>query len=237
MATALSAVSDGDYFAAPMPSYCSQFASRELVSQFLDGEIEPADDPRQSEFGFKSAEEYGYWAPRLCGIVCVKMVLDGQNATNSETVADLTRHGLELGGYDVETDKGWYYRALIDLAEAFGMKGSPFAGSSVEDLCAEILRGTVPVASVHPKVIRGDIKRPPEGSSGGHLVVVTGFRWRNQECAGLFLHNSSGRTVESQENVFISREHFLNAFAGRGFTLSSSQLPIDRYSKLAIKDA
>jgi hypothetical protein len=216
---------DREYLLSPLPPYYSQFASRAEVSRYLSDPNTVFDDPRLEDFGFESPEEYAFWAPRLCGIICTKMIIDADPESRIETVATLTRRGLELGGYRLRdedgncVDKGWFYKPLIALAGEYGLAGTVFAGAQPRDLCSEVLLGRAAIASVHPGVIRGDIDVRPNGASGGHLVVVIGFRWSRGSCSGLIIHNPSGRTIETQEQSLVPIDRFDQAFAGRGFLL------------------
>lgn len=228
----MSTVEDGRYAVTPQPVYWSQFASEDRVSYFLSHPGDLASDSRWSKFGFESADEYAFWAPRLCGLICAKMVFDGYGSASSKTIADLTAEGVALGGYrlcdDDGTliDKGWYYAPLIELARNYGLDGRIFDHATIEVVTAAVLAGQVPICSVHPGVIRGDIDRLPDGASGGHLVVVVGFNVVNGVVASLVAHNPSGRLPETQASCIIPVERFSEAFAGRGFLLWKCQLSV-----------
>ncbi len=215
----------GSYFVSPMPQYLAQFATMDRVSEFLNGDAPPEQDPAWSEFGFDNVAEYSFWAPRLCGIVCAKMVIDSNAPRPAPSVATLTRQGLDLGGYQVHdaegslVDRGWFYRPLVELARQFDFEGAVQTSIPVEELCIGVLDNRVFVVSVHPGVIRGDLDVAPQGARGGHLVVVVGFEWGESGLAGFYVHNPSGRTREFQERAFIPLMRFTAAFAGRGFWL------------------
>jgi len=216
----------GDYFVTPIPHYIAQFASRDLVSDILDKQIEAEDDPLWKSFGFETPKEYAYWSQRLCGLICVKMVLDAlSNISVTETVASLTKEAVNLGGYEVcdtsgkPVEKGWFYAPLIDLIKQYGLNGEVCVSLSTRDLCLNIINNYFSIASVNPKVIRNDLEICPEGKKGGHLVLVLGFKWDGTQCLGFYIHNPSGRVVSTQENAFISIERFEEAFANRGLVL------------------
>ena len=221
-----SELADGDYFVNPIPPYLSQFASRELVSDFLDKRISTKDDSHWAQFGFEKLDEYEFWAPRLCGLICVKMILDAVNTCSAnETVATLTNKAISLGGYKVYDDsgefidKGWFYAPLIELAKEYNVKGKVCTSIASSDLCYNVLSNIFTVASVHPKVIRFDIDKCPDGKKGGHLVVIIGFKWAIGKCVGIYIHNPTGREKVTQEKAFIPIERFNEAFAQRGFIL------------------
>ena len=220
----LEAIADGDYFVDPIPSFQCQFASREQVDRYLKAPDLVEADPLWQEFGFDSASEYAFWAPRLCGLVCMRMILGGYGESLDKTIAELTARGVELGGYEISdragrfVDKGWFYRPLLELVGEYGVEGRLIGGATIDTVCAEVLLRHPVVASVHPGVIRGDLDALPSDTSGGHLVVVIGFRWSDGRCSGIYLHNPSGRSRDTQERVFVSAERFTEAFAGRGLS-------------------
>lgn len=203
----------------PLPTYLSQFASPGLVSSILDGLIEPHEDPAWRDFGFTDESDYDYWTPRLCGLICVKMILDAHGATVGTTVRELTEQALRLGAYDTDSDSGWRYAPLIRLAEGYGLRGEVHGRLTLERICSEIQANRAVIASVHPGVIRGDYAQSPNGRKGGHLVVVLGCSIDVSKGVRLLIHNPSGRTPLTQNHVSVCEETFLAAFAGRGFTL------------------
>lgn len=221
----LATLSAGDYYVNPIPSYISQFASRELVSDILDKKTSPSDDTKWKNFGFKSIDDYSFWSQRLCGLICIKMIIDTANPNSTETIATLTEKAIDLGGYKVYDelgnfmDKGWYYAPLIELVKDYGFNGDVCSFLSEEELCINVLENTFSIASVHPGVIRFDMKKSPSNKKGGHLVLVIGFRWSGEKCLGFIIHNPSGRKNSTQENAFIPIDQFREAFALRGLVI------------------
>jgi len=55
--------------------YFSQWESAELAERFVDGSLDLADDPRWAVSGARTPAEYGYWASKVCGLACLKMIL------------------------------------------------------------------------------------------------------------------------------------------------------------------
>lgn len=219
----------GNYFVNPIPSYISQFASRELVSDYLDKHITAEDDPLWKSFGFKLKADYNFWVQRLCGLICVKMVLDALSLSSTkETIAELTKKGVSVGGYQVYNedgvfiDKGWFYAPLIELSKEYGVNGNVCKNLTIFNLCQNVLYNKFSIASVNPKVIRGDIDKCK--TKGGHLVIILGFKWNGKKCDGFYIHNPSGREPSTQENAYISLERFTESFAQRGFTLFSNEI-------------
>lgn len=219
----LSNLPTGEYYINPIPQYISQFASRELVSDILDKKISPTEDPKWKEFGFKNIEEYEFWTQRLCGIICIKMIINTYSKS-SETIAELTKKAINIGGYKVYDefgnfiDKGWYYKPLIELINQYGFDGEIFPKLSEEDLCVNVLHNAFNIVSVNPSLIRFD-KKKRLSKCGGHLVLVIGFRWSGRKCLGFIIHNPSGRQKSTQENAFIPIKQFRKAFASRGIVI------------------
>ena len=60
--------------------YYSQWESPDLVPQFLDGSMASAADPRWAASGARTPAEYGFWAPRVCGLACLRMILSSRAA-------------------------------------------------------------------------------------------------------------------------------------------------------------
>lgn len=224
----LKSLQDGTYGSERTPPYQSQFASRDRVGEFLDSPEALQRDTQWKQFGFETLDDYVFWAPRLCGIACFKIILGNFGVDGDETIAALTMRALRKGAYVLQdetgrdVDKGWYYKPLVELSHEFGLTGVVFRGWTVETVCADLLDGGIVVASVNPNVIREDIDTTPEHLSGGHLVVVYGFKWSNGTCEGLYIHNPSGRSRRTQESYLASVDRFTEAYAGRGFSLRRS---------------
>jgi len=215
----LTRTSSDDYFLSPAPPYYSQFASEKLVSDVLDKKISASDDPLWRSFGWSKKADYEFWAWRLCGLICVKMVLDTYEMSPNATIASLTHQGVELGGYDVAKDMGWYLTPLLRLARFYGLAGRVRRLISTPEIAAMILNGQFFVASVNPKVIRGDIDTVPISDKGGHLVLVWGVKIRDGKVDGFYIHNPSGRKPSTQNKAFITTDRFDSAFAQRGLAL------------------
>lgn len=73
----------------------AQFASPELTAAILAGRLEPSADPRWADFGFSSRGAYGFWAPRLCGIACLAMVIRAAQPTFDQPLAALVAECYE----------------------------------------------------------------------------------------------------------------------------------------------
>ena len=55
--------------------YFSQWESAALAERFADGSLPLMDDPRWAASGARTPAEYQYWARKVCGLACLKMIL------------------------------------------------------------------------------------------------------------------------------------------------------------------
>jgi hypothetical protein len=53
--------------------YYTQIASPELAETIFVHGLDPTLDPRWTESGAESPQEYAYWVDRACGAACLKM--------------------------------------------------------------------------------------------------------------------------------------------------------------------
>lgn len=218
----LKSLNSGDYFLVPIPEYISQFSSRDLVSEFLDKKISTYDDPKWMDFGFISRDDYSFWSQRLCALICLKMVVNTKKENKDETIASMTKKAIDKGGYIVNdtngvfVDKGWFYSPLIELAKEYGFSGEIKTKIKIKDLYECIIKGEFPIVSVNPSVIRFDLDKCPNNKKGGHLILIVGFKWENNQCQGFYIHNPSGRIASTQEKAFIPIDRFIESFAERG---------------------
>ena len=189
--------------------YFAQWESAELVPAFLDGTLRAAQDPRWAASGAASPREYQFWARRVCGLACLKMIL----AARSFPVPPMMRlveDAVRWGAYvrDGDSVAGMIYQPFADWVGAeYGL-----IAKVLPDLPAELVESASPqapvIASVH-SWIRWPDRVPP--ARGGHLVLVTGT------AGGLIrLHNPSGLPGVSQQDALISPADFGRFFAGRG---------------------
>lgn len=202
--------------AAPPPYRC-QYADRDRVGEFLDAPELVGTDARWADFGFATRDEYGEWAPRLCGIACVSMVLAHHGLQAVSTTASLTRAAVDAGAYG---PGGWSYAPLVACCTALGLNGAVRSPYTLREIGMDLAAGRHPVVSVHPRVMRGELTQPPVGESGGHLVlVVDASTDAGGEPLSITVHNPNARTRATQESHELPADRFTAAFAGRGFVL------------------
>ena len=205
-------LAEGDYRVDNVPYQC-QFASPSLVKAIIET---GASDPSWKVFGYKTEKEASYWASRQCGIACVKMVLEQRGV--HATVAELTKQGVALGGYDVALDRGWYYAPLVRLLGGHEVSSRVVTFLTINTVAAHVATGGLVIASVNPEIIRGDTVVTSHKKSG-HLVLVTGCKKTNGKLTGFYIHNPSGKSIATQVNTFIPLEVFRRSFGERGICI------------------
>jgi|HubBroStandDraft_4_1064222.scaffolds.fasta_scaffold354048_1 hypothetical protein len=194
--------------------YFSQWESPELVGRFVDGSLRSRDDPRWAASGAATPQEYEYWASKVCGLACLKMIMASRDLPVPLTMR-LVERALAWRAYvpDGERVAGLIYRPFADWVTAeyaIAVKVAP--DLPLADLAAAASPATPVIASVHPS-IRWPERTPPE--RGGHLVLVTGA------ADGLLrLHNPSGLPDRSQKDTLVAVPDFARFYAGRGLFIT-----------------
>jgi hypothetical protein len=200
--------------------YHSQFASPELVGPIVFGEMQAIDDPKWAESGATTAEEYARWAWNLCGMACLKSVLEyTQRPGRERTLMALARTCIDDGGYVVGEDeiKGLYYAPFVkSVKKESGLDGRVASPLSVPDIVQEINDGKFVIASVHPTI--RDFSPPPR--KGGHLVLMVGYDIADEDGPKLFYHDPAGLHGKSQAFASAPASTFEEYFAGRGVILN-----------------
>ncbi len=207
--------------------YTCQYASPELVRAFIYGERETVSDPRWLDYGATSPEEYAHWALRSCGVVCVKMAVEGITGQPTGSVMDWVQAGLALDGYLVELrpdrkdrpiEKGWKHKALVRLARQRGCQAELAANLTLDDLAAHVRANRIVIASVSSELGEDS----PITRRSGHLVVVYGVVLdEDDQVNRVILHNPSGRTAPFQQGARIPATRFMEAASGRGIIISA----------------
>ncbi|RJQ27708.1 hypothetical protein C4577_00740 [Candidatus Parcubacteria bacterium] len=197
--------------------YFSQWESRELVRDIIDGKISAQNDPLWSNSGAKNKSEYELWSWNACGMACLKMVLMYKFKKNY-LIVELGKGCEKFGGY-VKRGKdvldGLYYKPFIRFAkEKFNLDVKVASPMVMADVIKEMERGNFVITSVSY-----EIRNPTNTISfrGGHLVLVVGYDFDNQT---LYVHNPSGTSKNTQEYAKISFPDFNKLFAYRGIVIS-----------------
>jgi hypothetical protein len=203
-----------DVLGASGVPYYSQWESPELVPQFLDGSLSAADDPNWAASGARTSAEYGFWASRVCGLACLRMMLDGRDLVVPPMIR-LVERALTWKAYVRDGDRvaGLIYKPFADwIGHEFGITAAVVPDLTLEHVCASASPAAPVIASVH-HWIRWPERTPPQ--TGGHLVLVTGAA-----DGALRLHNPSGLPGASQRDARIRAADFARFFAGRGLIVA-----------------
>ncbi len=207
---------DGVYRLPYNIPYVSQYASAERAEEFVGDENLLQADARWRESGAETLDEYVFWAPKLCGMACFKMILLSLRRPTSK-LAELGKTAMAAGCYKKNLNKpnqliGLLHAPFLKFAKNFDFAGKLlwYIGPAV--IAQEILNKNFVIASVS-RDIRHAGALPKDKI--GHLVLVHGFEIKNGKISGFYIHNPSGFYNESQENHFVPVEDFIGCFSGR----------------------
>lgn len=197
--------------------YFSQWESADLVPAFVAGTTPATADPRWAASGANDPIEYAYWAPRTCGIACLRMALAYWRPDQPVPPAvPLARECQDKGGYVPEGDKlhGLLYEPFATwIAERWGLHGQVHSnGLTGLQITKHLDTGGLAILSVH-KTIRTPYVSPPQ--RGGHLVLAIGH-----DAGGLYIHNPSGLNYATQQANYVPWATLDRFFAQRGIELS-----------------
>lgn len=197
--------------------YYSQWESAALVPEFVAGTKAAVDDPLWQKSGADTAEEYAFWAPRICGVACLRMALDHWGRPVPPSVV-LARDLQAAGAYvrDGDDVKGLVYRPFAEyVTRRWGFHARVAPELPAADIRREVSAGRLVMVSVH-KSVRTPEADPP--SKGGHLVLVVGA-----DAEGVKLNNPSGFPGRSQHEVPVSWTRLERFYAGRGVVLGNQE--------------
>ncbi|WP_327304494.1 C39 family peptidase [Streptomyces sp. NBC_01298] len=193
--------------------YYSQWESAALVPGFVEG-ADAAGDPLWAGSGADSPEEYAFWAPRMCGVACLRMAL-GRLGLPVPPSVELVKELCAAGAYvrDGDAVQGLIYQPFAEYVNArWGLdaRSEPrLDHGTVRDVLAG---GGLAMLSVHWS-IRTLV--PAGAARGGHLVLAVGAT----EDAVL-VHNPSGFPDGSQAYAPVPWAELDRFYAGRGVLLA-----------------
>ena len=199
--------------------YHSQWVSRELIGDIINGRISADADPLWMLSGANSPEEYEFWAKNICGMACLKMILDYLSIESPSIIA-LAKECVDYGAYKLKNESvdGLFYAPFTDyLKERFNLEAYSLSPLSTDEISTETLNGNIFIVSVHYSIRKPSILY--EGEKGGHLVVVSGVDVSKNS---FFINNPSGHNITTQQNYEINFKLFEKYFAGRGILIKRS---------------
>ncbi|MFD7861361.1 peptidase [Streptomyces sp. NPDC059783] len=201
---------------SPVPPL-TQYASPDLIDAIAHHGHDPADDPAWASTGAPTQQEYGQWAPHLCGMVCMQMALLHRDQA-PPTLWSLREGAVRAGAYEVTGDKikGLIYRPFVDYAaRVHRMPAEAHPTLSMVELMALCGAGRMVMASVS-KDIRTPNRTPSQ--RGGHLVLVLGISDER-----VHFNNPSGHTAQARKAV-LPLDTFEQYFGNRGISLDTRNL-------------
>ncbi|HVX93127.1 MAG TPA: C39 family peptidase [Candidatus Dojkabacteria bacterium] len=212
----------GTYWITPKPKYFSQFVSIYPASITPKKILTNKKDIK--EFGAKDGKEFTFWAWRDCGIACVKMILATKNKAKKKTIMELTKEGVELGGYILYkngkfVDEGWFHRPLSRLLRRNGVIARTKKWQSIESVASDILRNRLVILSLklpsRPTIKEDGSFEPKKNAEyTGHLVLATGVKMNGKNVEGIFVHDPRG-LKKYQKNTWIPYNTLNKVFTNR----------------------
>jgi hypothetical protein len=171
------------------------------------------------KLGFESFEDAQYWEKSSCGILCLKMAIDGFLLAKAEplspSIAEYIKKGIAIGAY--KDSVGWSHDGLVRLAKEFGFSANRQNVSAVE-LRENLKRNCLSIISI--KWAFEDYKSIKEmlmfwKKSGGHLALVTGFEEEGKNVKGFYVNHTSLLPQYNWQDKFVPLEKFMRGFTGR----------------------
>ncbi|HET9080364.1 MAG TPA: hypothetical protein VFO01_07590 [Trebonia sp.] len=131
--------------------YFSQWESAELAARFVHGSLDLADDPRWAASGARTPEEYRYWARKVCGLACLKMILAERGLPVPPTMT-LVERALAWQAYVPQGDRvaGLIYQPFASwVAAEYGVSAEVAPHLPLEAVATMASPQTLVIASVH----------------------------------------------------------------------------------------
>jgi hypothetical protein len=195
----------------------TQYQSPDAIAAIAYAGADPGTDPLWRQSGAATRAEYARWCSHACGMACLQMVLHHRDG-HTPPLLHLLHGCAGHGGYVRQPDgsiRGLIYDPFAAYVRAeHGIGATVHRELSLAGLRAELDRGHLVMASVHPEIRRPD--RPSPGR-GGHLVLVIGH-----DSSGLHFRNPSGHTPAARHSV-LPGGVFATFYAGRGIALRPRQ--------------
>lgn len=140
------------------------------------------------QFGAPDEATYEHWWQEACGIVSLRTIANAiqpPRVTQPTIFAHIT-HAIKKGAY--LENVGWKHNGLTKLAKEYGLKGYALQ-LSLDAICKEIAANKMVIASVYRPFTRFIDENAERKKRGGHLVVISGFSWKDGKCTGLFVED------------------------------------------------
>lgn len=182
------------------------------------------------ELGFKNLDDAQHWQDSSCGILCLKMAMDGylssQSKPLSPMISDIIKKGVKIGAYNDSV--GWSHSGLVRLAKEYGFSAQNFAKTRESDLKQALTDGSLPIIST--KWAFKKTKTLKERllfwkKYGGHLVIVIGYKDdKAGNLEGFYVHHTSTTDGYNWKAKFIPLRQFKQGFTGRFIKINGPSL-------------
>ncbi len=178
------------------------------------------------KLGFESFEDAQYWEKSSCGILCLKMAIDGLLSVEakplSPSIAEYIKKGVEIGAYDDSV--GWSHNGLAQLAKEFGFSAESRESGGAVKLCEMLKQNFLPIVSI--KWAFENYRSWKEiiffwKKFGGHLALVVGFEEEEGRLKGFYVHHTSILPDYNWQAKFLPLERFEQGFTGRCIIIKS----------------
>lgn len=175
---------------------------------------------RWQDLGFESLEDAKYWEKSSCGVLCLKMAIDGflqeLNKPRSPSISGYIKKGVKIGAYKDST--GWSHSGLVDLAKEFGFLAVAPKNIEPNELLEILKQNFLPIISI--KWAFENDRTPKERilfwkKLGGHLALVVGYKNDGGKLKGFYVHHTSILAEYNWRYKFVPIEKFKKGFTRR----------------------
>lgn len=173
------------------------------------------DVTKYREMGFVDQVECEYWKNSSCGVLCLKMAVEGLGGP-VWPIKKYIDKGMELGAYSHE--RGWSHIGLAKLGNTFDFDCQNFEGVSMAELGEYVMLGSLVIVSIPTAFRKSEqlidrIKfwRKP----GGHLCLVRGVKYENDQIQGFEVNHTSINPDLNWENRLVDIDLFSQVYTGR----------------------
>ncbi|MDE1988772.1 MAG: C39 family peptidase [Patescibacteria group bacterium] len=172
------------------------------------------------KLGFESFEDARYWEKSSCGILCLKMAIDGFLSARakplSPSIAQYIKEGVKIGAY--KDSVGWSHNGLVQLARESGFSGINRENINAAELREALKQNFLPIVSIkwafkNHKSLKEKILFWKK--FGGHLALVVGFEEENGNLKGFYIHHTSLRPEYNWQYKFLPLQKFEQGFTNR----------------------
>lgn len=171
-----------------------------------------------NELGFKSREDALYWQNSSCGVLCLKMAIEGLLVKEIDSISKIIEKGKEFSAYSHE--RGWSHLGLIKLAKVYGVNAYRDEFLTEARLKKILNDGGLVVVSIKWAFESTQDWRERVlfwRKKGGHLALVIGY----EEEKGFIVNHTSISPGYNWERKLIPFRQFGWGFTGRGIILGA----------------